>query len=68
MVNIGNIAFLLIKTIFIKWLTFKQLEVYNLKIKYQIQVIEAELTDYQNSHMHLDNSKRLTSKNIQDIL
>lgn len=66
-VNVGNTAFLLTKTMLTKWLTLKQLEVYNLKIEYQMQAMEAELTDYRNSHMHPDTGKRLTSKNIQDM-
>ena len=66
-VNVNTRAFLLTKSMLTQWLTLKQLEVYNPKIEYQMQAMEAELTDYRNSHMHPDTGKRLTSKNIQDM-
>lgn len=67
MVNVNIRVFLLTKIILTKWLIIKQLEVYNPKIKYQIQTMKVKFVDYWNSHMHPNTGKKLTSKNIQDM-
>lgn len=67
MVNVNIRVFLLIKTMLTKQFTIKQLDIYNLKIEYQMQAMETKLADYWNSHIHLDTGKKLTSKNIQDM-
>lgn len=66
-VNVNTRAFLLTRTMLIKWLTLNQLAVYNPKVENQMHAMEAELEDYRNNHMHPDTDKRLTSKNIQDM-
>lgn len=66
-VHVNNKAFLLTKSMLLKWLSNAQLKVYNPKVEYQMIVMENQLRDYRNMSKHPDTGKRLTSQNIQDM-
>lgn len=66
-VHVNNKAFLLTKSMLLKWLSAAQLELYKPKIEYQMNAMAAQLQKYRNMYKHPDTGKRLTSQNIQDM-
>lgn len=66
-VHVNNKAFLLTKSMLLKWLTIAQLKLYNPKVEYQMDAMGQQLQKYRNMYKHPDTGKRLTSQNIQDM-